>query len=204
MSVATKSIQIARHTTPRLQHTAATLSLLSDRDAKITHLTALCDANGLPAAAGREEGKRFAKQRGIRLGTDAIAQVVKARKAKGQGSKFPDLTPQVRTGEKSAENADHAEKSGEVSTLEIGPPEHELPDLNLSCQLRSGRSGDPDLRAAAFKAALGVSPVNHHNESHTCAACGDPMSDERAAYGKTLCLDCDTAAATTTTKERTP
>jgi hypothetical protein len=184
MPVETKSLQLTRHRLPRLHHTVVGFLGVTDHEAKVTHLVALCDSNGLPADANRDTVRALAKARGMGAGTDIIREVIKRRKA--------DLEAQVSTHDTTATLAD---LEAQVSQPWESHSEHESADLEVSGQLRSGPDGSADLASSSLWEDASGQPRAEDLSADTCAGCGEPLSWQRAAYGKTTCVDCEREAS---------
>jgi hypothetical protein len=109
MQLDTKQLKIIRHTDPKLRHELEGADAITAAEAKILELIRVCDGDGLPADANRDTVRDIAKQRGMKVGTQLIGEVVKRRKLTGA---FP-----VSTSENAAENAD------QTAPVNSGQPE---------------------------------------------------------------------------------
>ena len=185
MQLNTKSLQLTRRRLPRLHHTVDVLSGVTDHEAKVLHLLDLADANGLAADANREAIRDLAKSRGIGAAGRVVQDVVKLRKVNSGGKFTPSET---------AVNPLHS------SISSAGEPnadsQHGKGERTPKVQPSSPIHGAPELPGSSIYLPGRVHPAQDQapKTSERCQACGGVLSEMRAEYGKSTCVDCEATA----------
>jgi AAA domain len=179
MEVATKSLHLTRHTTPRLHHTVNAISAVTDRQAKVTQIIGLCNANGIPADATRKTVTEFIRSRGMTARAELLGEVVRLRKAvpdpgnnaSGNGNKNAVPDPG---------NSVDMDRVSEHESLFPSSPEHGGTEV-------SGITVPPG--SSSKTARDGTT----EQDRSTCE-CGKPISNLRQWADKTNCVDCELAS----------
>jgi hypothetical protein len=147
MPIDTKSLKLNRAPYPGAGHSRIGYFAETDREAKIARVIALADSAELPRDANRETVRKFAKEHGIALRNDALAEVLKARKAvpdPGDSASLEDLSPAsgtAGTADPGNDQFEHEtavpEQRGQPGTAPTGRP------VPVPTTLRVGTTGQP-------------------------------------------------------------
>jgi hypothetical protein len=118
LPIGTKTLTVDRLLLPRLHHTLVAAGGVSDFQAKVNALVALCDANDLASDANRETVRDFAITRGIKASYRVVEGVVKYRKNCTVGTvqhlfgedQKPDFAPSVQQSAAAGEESELSTK----------------------------------------------------------------------------------------------
>ena len=167
---------------PRLHHTVDGRTAELQHDDRVKELAALCDANGLPADASRNDVQTFLKSRGHKMRTTVLADIVKHRKL------FPSR------GNSSTEQPVPADREQtEQTTLHnLNNPSN---DADSPCSQPNGNKREQTSSAPVpvsvphVVGTDGRDTEQDNSPAQVCAECNGPNTPDRAAGGL-CCLDC--------------
>jgi hypothetical protein len=176
MEITTKSLHLTRHTTPRLHHTVNAISAVTDRQAKVSQIIGLCNANGIPADATRKTVTEFIRSRGMTARAELLGEVARLRKA------VPDP-------------GNNASGNGNKNTVpdpgNNGNSDHVSEHESLFPTARE-QSGTEDI---GITVPVGSTIYSAHDgtaeQDRSVCECGKTISDLRQWNGKTCCIDCE-------------
>jgi|GEM_PF-1040671 len=179
LPIGTKTITLDRLLLPKLHHALVAAGGVSDFDAKVNALVALCDANDLDPAANREAVRAFAITRGIKASGKVIQEVVKVRKNTELVESSSELLPEFTPSEKSPDLLN----SPREFTPSTDPPK--VPDLSTKhlnsgarVQQSSPTHGTTELLGSSIHTAQESSPVQ--TDKILCQVCHTPLN--RSVY----------------------